>query len=442
MLKTYLKRIKLDPSCYEWRSEVAALQAAMEAGLEGKTDGLEMIPTYVGTRWRDDLQQERTFLVLDAGGTNLRMAVVTFQEGKKNGEEVSESPRILHYAQKALPGTQGPIGAEAFMDELAALLLPHLAFSRRLAFCFSFSAEILPNREARVRGMAKEVQVTGMENLLLGEALRAALRRQGDTGELEVLVLNDTIAAALACLSETVHRGYEGPVGIIHGTGVNVAYPEPKLGMLVNTEAGNYRMKNRGPIDVMIDEDSRIPGDHAFEKMYSGAYLGEVFRLSLLGAAGLLENVPLDFLAEGERLLSEKTAKQLRSLDHVGNQELSLWLKKPSESRLQDFFTTAEDVRVARKIGEAVYARAARFVTMEIAASLLQAGLGRSAEKPAAVVIEGSTYYKSTGLRRQVEEAVLDILPRLFGLHAVLLEAPADANLLGSAGAWMTQPVS
>ena len=89
-------------------------------------------------------------------------------------------------------------------------------------------------------------------------------------------------------------------IGCIFGTGCNAAYMEdvasiPKLAdmnlpgdmsMAINCEWGafdnEHKVLPRTPYDEMIDRDSPRPGQQAFEKMVSGLYLGEIFRLVLV----------------------------------------------------------------------------------------------------------------------------------------------------------------
>ena len=90
-------------------------------------------------------------------------------------------------------------------------------------------------------------------------------------------------------------------IGCIFGTGCNAAYMEkcgniPKLAhlnlpsempMAINCEWGAFDNEGvvlpKTPYDVAIDKDSPRPGQQAFEKMVAGLYLGEIFRLVMVG---------------------------------------------------------------------------------------------------------------------------------------------------------------
>lgn len=108
-------------------------------------------------------------------------------------------------------------------------------------------------------------------------------------------MINDAVGTLVA-------HAYANPracAGFIYGTGVNAAYPEnidriTKLQrvndhlnnqqfMLVNTEIdifgsdASYLPQNR--FDLALDAEHSQPGFQLYEKMMSGAYLGELVRL-------------------------------------------------------------------------------------------------------------------------------------------------------------------
>ena len=59
-----------------------------------------------------------------------------------------------------MPGTQGEISKEEFFDKIAEHLRPVINRSGKIGFCFSFPAEILPNRDGKVvRFEQEEVKV-------------------------------------------------------------------------------------------------------------------------------------------------------------------------------------------------------------------------------------------------------------------------------------------
>ena len=65
---------------------------------------------------------------------------------------------------------------------------------------------------------------------------------------------------------------------------------DPNIEMVIDCEWGAFDNEHlvlpRTPYDISIDEASPRPGEQAYEKMISGLYLGEIFRLILLDLHG------------------------------------------------------------------------------------------------------------------------------------------------------------
>lgn len=109
-------------------------------------------------------------------------------------------------------------------------------------------------------------------------------------------LINDTTGTLIA----SAYTDNRVKIGCIFGTGCNAAYMEdlgsiPKLShlnlpkdtlMAINCEWGAFDNEHTilplTPYDIIVDKDSPRPGQQAFEKMISGLYLGEIFRLTLL----------------------------------------------------------------------------------------------------------------------------------------------------------------
>ena len=136
----------------------------MEKGLAGENSSLKMLPTYISI---DDIPEKRdSVIVIDAGGTNLRIALVNFDYS---------APSISYFMRYPMLGTKGPITKDEFFSTLAEYLVPLTGKSKKIGFCFSFPADIVPNRDGRVIYLSKEVKIDGIENSLLGEPLKNSL---------------------------------------------------------------------------------------------------------------------------------------------------------------------------------------------------------------------------------------------------------------------------
>ena len=96
------ENIDMEQSCNEFIKE-------MDNGLKGNKSSLKMIPTYIATD--KEIPTGEPVIVMDAGGTNFRVAVVTFDKDKK--------PAIEDYKLYRMPGTNGEISKEGFFSDIA-----------------------------------------------------------------------------------------------------------------------------------------------------------------------------------------------------------------------------------------------------------------------------------------------------------------------------------
>ncbi|MGI6581988.1 MAG: hypothetical protein ACOX1M_06680, partial [Erysipelotrichaceae bacterium] len=108
----------------------------MKLGLAGKPSSLMMIPAYVSTKGEVPLNE--TVIAIDAGGTNLRIAYVTFTK---------EGILIENLKKQKMLGVEKPLHINEFFSQLTDIIMPFLNKSQKIGFCFSFAAEIQPNKD-------------------------------------------------------------------------------------------------------------------------------------------------------------------------------------------------------------------------------------------------------------------------------------------------------
>ena len=222
-----------------------------------------------------ELPNGKPAVVLDAGGTNLRAAQVTYLGGKAE----IKGERVL-----PMPGTRGKLSWTEFLHQLAKITAPYAKEAVCLGFCFSFPAEITPEIDGRILCFNKEVQVEGAEGKLVCRELVELLNREYGCAISHFALLNDTVATLLGGFGAQPYGKYDSYIGFILGTGMNCCYVEPEKSMIINMEAGGYAGFPRGTFDRVLDESSTNPGEHYFEKMVSGGYLGTVILETLRGA--------------------------------------------------------------------------------------------------------------------------------------------------------------
>ena len=396
----------------------------MQAGLCGEPSSLMMIPSFI---YPDKpVQTDKPVIVLDAGGTNLRAAVVRID---KEG-----NPHIGRFDKRPMPGTQGELSESEFYEEFAGFVAPlaEAEKAEKIGFCFSYPAEILPDCDARLLHWSKQIEVPSVVGTLIGSGLKRHLAKRGL--QHEVVILNDTVATLLAGKSVGVARDYSAYVGFILGTGTNTAYVEkgsnivkrqdidPASSMAINVESGAFRAIRQSRFDQIMDAETIDPGFFTFEKMISGAYLGRIGFTVLREAA-----------AAG--LLSDSARELLATWTTVGNKELDDFCDGTPEANnpfLNEAFS-AQDQQTIVDLCTPVYERSAVLAAVNIASAILKTGEGRDPARPVCVNVDGSTYHRTrTGqYRTRVQTELQKILaPRGISYELIRVD---ESPVIGAA---------
>ena len=413
-VRVFLTSHGMEPERVDFDSTTAAFISDMELGLRGRESSIRMIPTYLTADGQLPLGEPAA--VIDAGGTNFRTALVSFTE---------DGPVIDALSVCAMPGTDGAVAWEDFISFVADRLAPLLDRADKVGFCFSYPTEETPERDGRVLSLTKQVQLTGFEGRLICADLAAELERRGITGKSFVL-LNDTPAVLLSGSAYAAEKSCDGLVGLISGTGTNTCcvLPDEAIkkphgafsgSMLVNLESGNFNGLPRGDFDAELDAGTCDPGVYRHEKMTSGAYLGELCRLTLLCAAR-------------EGLFSEAAAEKLLSLDALSAPEADAMACGGG-----DMFE-GEDARTASELCNAVFVRSARCVCCNLAAILVLTDRGSDPEHPACISADGSVIRRSRAFREALDGFIDSFIEKGLG-RSVVIWSTENATMLGSAAA-------
>lgn len=418
------QRIDLDEVC-------ANFIKAMSDGLAGRDSSLAMLPTYI--RMDNEVPLNEKVIVIDAGGTNLRVALVWFDDNKK--------PVIENLSFYKMPGTDAPVGRDEFYRAIAGYLEPLLPLSTKIGFCFSYPAQMQANRDGRVLGMSKEVVVHGLEGDMIGEGLLNTIKSMGYPEERKIVILNDTVACLLSGAFANADRDFDSYIGLIVGTGTNTCYVEKtseitkvKLDttdetMLINIESGGYGEAPRGAIDVEVDSKTTNPGKHKFEKMISGHYQGMMFEALMVHA-----------LEDG--LFSRTMPASAVKTIHIGAKDLDEFLFYPFDTNrvllrflaLNGIEATEADRLVLYHLIDELIERTAIFVTANISAVMSKAGAGTNPLRPVCVTADGSTFYKSKMFRDKLAHYVKTYLNEKKGRYCDFVKAESG-NLVGTAAA-------
>jgi hexokinase len=430
--------------CCDSGELIRDFRIAMERGLSGKRSSLAMIPSRLspGPRAAD----RKRVIAIDAGGTNLRAARISF-DGE--GGHILEDKRNM-----PMPGTNGPLTADEFFSVMADFCEPLFDGNGidGAGFCFSYPMELEPDGDGVPLSFCKEVELEDMIGRPVGKGFRDALVRRGLRAPEKITLLNDTTAALLCGLlripprlpSKLAVSGQNSPqkiasvpegqaIGLILGTGFNIACCEksiPKAGFesetapqIVVCEAGNFDFGRQGILDREFDRTTKDPGKYTAEKAVAGAYLGSLSLIILKSAVK-------------EGVLRFKKSPELLGMNSLATKDLNIFLQEPlaADGPLGGLFDTdeADAIRTLVYLESIVTERAALIAASALAAVVGHCENARDPLAPVRIAVDGSTF----SVYHFLEEA---LRARLHGLISAdgpcscIVQAVEQASLLGAA---------
>ena len=432
-INDFFCKYNIQPESIDLLAGSRTFQREMQHGLTNYIGTLKMLCTYIGTD--REIVAGDPVIVMDAGGTNFRVAVVTFDNDGK--------PLIEDLVNYSMPGTNGEISRDEFYTTIVTYLAPVIHRSNKIGFCFSFPTEVTPERDGLLLGFTKEVNVRGMDNELICASLKQALKDSGVEEEKSIIILNDTVATLLGGKAACPDRVFDSYVGFILGTGTNTCYIEKNTKILknmdivfepgstiINIEAGGYGHFERSEFDRRLDEMTSNPGNQQFEKMVSGVYIGRVILEALHQAAT-------------DGLLSDGCAKQVKELQALSPREIDEFCYYPYSNTnplgycLTDNSETEDDRMTIYCIIDTIFERAARMVMINLAAVIQQSEKGKNPCAPVLIAAEGTTFYKAKLFRSKLEHYVRTFLNEQLGLYCEFSKVES-ATLIGTAlaGLW------
>ena len=445
----YLHRTGMHADDADFSRILENFQNEMAEGLSGQKSSLAMIPTYIEAE--EEVPIETPVLVLDAGGTNFRTAILTFAS--------DGSPRIDQYFKYPMPGTSGHVERDEFFDIIAEKISKLYDAASRIGFCFSYPTEISPDKDGKLLHFSKEIQAPGVEGEYVRYQLTQALARAGLPEDAHIVVLNDTVATLLAAKTAGSMEHFDTYLGFILGTGLNCAYVErnsrigklsgldPERSQIINMESGGFDGFTGGEIDDEFDASTKSPGYYRLEKMVSGAYLGPLAVAVLKRAARDGQFSPeaaerIERLGEGttiemdEFLHAPATAASAARLGgEVGEGA------KPHEGgrlrRIADVCVNEEERLTAFLLIDNVVERAGKLAALNLTAAVLQSGVGTDPTRPAAICADGTTFYKTHRLKFYTEYYLKKELEERRGRYAQLIGLD-NAPVIGAAVAGLT----
>jgi len=427
----FLDKYQMDYLNVDIETNVKAFLDEMQKGLDGQKSSLEMIPTYIEVG--SDIPSNKPVIVIDAGGTNFRAAVVRFDEQKR--------PAVENIKKYKMPGAMQEVGRDEFFRMMAGYVRELAGVSENIGFCFSYPSEILPNKDGRLIRFTKEVKAKDVVGQLIGENLNRAMAEMKTGGDKHIVILNDTVATLLAGVGHVGHndRVFGGYLGFILGTGTNCCYVEKngnikkKKGLdlqrsqIINAESANFSRCQRGAFDTEFDKTTANPGEHIFEKMISGAYLGEICFLTIQKACE-------------DGLFSSGAAEAISQMRGLETKQLNDFMFYPyGENPLATACKCgdSDDAIKLYYLADRMVERAAKLAAVNLSAMAIKSGCDTRPDKPLCIVAEGTTFYQMKGLKSKVEFYLKQYLENEIGIYWEIVSVD-NAALIGAAIAGLT----
>ncbi|ORZ25173.1 hypothetical protein BCR42DRAFT_485382 [Absidia repens] len=420
-------------------------------GLKTPSKGLAtMIPSFVTNLPTGN--ETGTFMSLDLGGTNLRISAVQLL-----GDGHVKVLEVKHAPSKELKTGAGSVFFDWIADsvgELITVKARHLFSPAQvngdetlsLGVCWSFPVDQTDINRGTILRMGKGFTLQDTEGQDLASMFHKAFERKGLNVKVSA-ILNDTVGTLVA-------HAYSNPrsrIGLIFATGVNAAYPEKveniiKLDkdvrdkypagteMLLNTEIDIFGTEAYLPLndfDLAMDKSHNQPKFQLYEKMMSGAYLGELTRLV---AMNFIKNNALFHgqVPEGFDEAWSFPTMYMSALERDVTASRQVSLEKILGKYHFEQTPSLQDIAILTRICRIVSTRSAQLCSCAIAALIQQQGLITKSDADIVVGMNGSTYEFYPFMEERVHRA----LREWFGVEIsdrIRLEIAHEGGSVGGA---------
>jgi len=420
--KEFIRAYEIGPDSVDMQACCDQFMDEMRRGLAGEESPVKMLPTYISMQ--NNLPVDEPVIVLDAGGTNFRICTVIFDKELK--------PVISNFNKKKMPGLEREVSAKEFFTLMAEYVKPVIHFSSKIGFCFSYPADINPDRDGRLLFFTKEIKAPEVWGMLIGENLLKTLGEEATKHIKNLTMLNDTVAALLAAKAVTAGKKYSGYIGFILGTGTNTSYLEsnrnitkvsgldPSGYQIINVESGGFGLEGNS-LDQEFYATTENPENYHFEKLISGAYLGPY--------AGKVIEKAID-----SGLFSSEFCEKYKTLGSIDTILMDSFLHEPqnTEGRLSWCCAGDNDSAALYQLLDAVIERAGKLTAVNLSVAVLKADIGTHPAYPVCINADGTTYYKTHNLKVYTEYYLHQFLGKKHERYYEII-AVENAPLLGAA---------
>jgi len=406
---------------YEHKLSIARLRVIAKAtlselqkGLKGEESSFQMLESHV--REMPKGTETGTFYAFDLGGNNLRIIKVVLKGGGRSDVRVHKAKVPKNLRQKTASAEQlfGFIANEA---KTACEKFKDLDSVEKISVGFTFSFPIHQKRlnKATLIKWTKSFQTCGCVGEDVGVLMQRALWKKGVPLNIEA-ICNDTVGTLVACALE--HPTCR--VGIIMGTGSNAAYYDPDTGSVINIEWGGLNKGlPRTDVDRFIDANSDHPGQHPFEKMISGLYLGRMVMLNL-------RKVRPD-LTISDDMVAEFSGHETKKIITDVTPDLKVTHQVLQDSGFEN--PSLQDRRDVQLVTEVILNRSADLCAAALFAVLLK--MGETGDRKVTVGIDGSVYKMDPNYKSRVRYTLSRLIG--FNTHKVVIVDTEDGSGKGAA---------
>lgn len=449
VMEAYLSSIEAEFSLSKQKlKELTNLfQEELENGLKRSDAILKALPTFVFNLPKGT--EIGKFLTVDLGGTNLRIGLV---------ELLGSGQFTIKKDSKVIPdGLKSGSGKEIFkfIAQNIETFLEHPEIEAelplKLGFTFSFPVQQESLAHGTILGWSKEIEgkdVIGMDAVAL---LQESLHSLGLDIAVEALV-NDTVGTLLA----QIYRDDRTRMSVILGTGSNAAYVErcsqiPKLKgkfnngrTVINIEWGSFgdgcscTILPSTRFDRILDLESKNANYQRYEKMMSGMYLGEIFRLILV------EAVNKEILITSSDLISKPYGIKTKDMSKFHAEFINENIencKMIIKGKFGINIRSDAEVQMLSKLCEIISLRSCYLCAVGITAVHRHLLSWLSKEKIFSVALDGALYQKYPNYSKILQDLVceMDMDGGAADACRVVLVMAEDLSSIGAAAAIAAQ---
>ncbi|MBQ0052220.1 MAG: hexokinase [Treponema sp.] len=393
----------------------------MNLGLLGSKNGdkagQDMFKTWILPP--EKTPENKSVIVIDAGGTNFRSCLVTF--GADGELSVSD------FKKTCMPGVEKELSKKEFFAQIADNIDYLKNKADRIGFCFSYAMSITKDGDGIPNAFSKEVKAPEVIGCPVGKTLVEELESRGWNKIQHIALLNDTVAALLAGrVSGKPGTDFSSYIGFILGTGINGAYIQPAATdsegtkiepQIIVTESGKCNKIFLSDFDLAMDAKTAVPGQYPLEKQCSGGYLGSVGLEILLQAAR-------------EKMFSDSACEKILKIEKLTLIQIDEFLYGPYKSSvLAALCSDDSDREKIYLLMDALVDRCAKNAAAILVAEAVQSGEGKNPVHPIGILCNGTTFYKTHKLYGRIIANLDEYLTRQRGIFYEILTVENDITL-------------